>query len=208
MTMNNSEYIYNRLNELFPQAKCELNYRRPFELLIAVVLSAQTTDKAVNKVTTELFKKYPDVQELADAEENEIQTIIKSIGLYKNKAHNIILLSRKLIEKFDGHVPNNQADLVSLPGVGRKTANVVLAELYDYPAFAVDTHVSRVSKRLGISEDKDNVIETEKKLCAYFPKERWKKMHHLFIFFGRYKCHSKNPQCSDCPFTEICTYNK
>ncbi|MDO4378441.1 MAG: endonuclease III [Erysipelotrichia bacterium] len=206
--MNNSEYIYRKLKEMFPQAKCELNYNSPFELLIAVVLSAQTTDKAVNKVTTELFKRYPDAHALANAEESEIQSIIKSIGLYKNKARNIKVLSQKLIETYNGNVPNNQADLVSLPGVGRKTANVVLSELFNYPAFAVDTHVSRISKRLGISDLKDSVTECEKKLCTYFPKEKWREMHHLFIFFGRYKCHSKNPQCADCPFIKMCTYNK
>lgn len=206
--MNNAKYIYEELEKLFPDARCELNYNNSFELLVDVVLSAQTTDKAVNRVNIELFKKYPDAFKMSDADEKDIAEIIKSIGLYKNKAHNLKKLSQQLVENYSGNVPEKFDDLISLAGVGRKTANVVMAQLYNYPAFAVDTHVDRVSKRLNIADKNDSVIIVEKKLCSFFPKYLWHRLHHLLIFFGRYKCHSKNPQCDDCPFKNICSFTK
>lgn len=206
--MNNAKYIYEELEKLFPDARCELNYNNSFELLVDVVLSAQTTDKAVNRVNIELFKKYPDAFKMSDADEKDIAEIIKSIGLYKNKAHNLKKLSQQLVENYSGNVPEKFDDLISLAGVGRKTANVVMAQLYNYPAFAVDTHVDRVSKRLNIADKNDSVIIVEKKLCSFFPKDLWHRLHHLLIFFGRYKCHSKNPQCDDCPFKNICSFTK
>lgn len=204
--MKNSELIIKGLDRLFPDAKCELHHRSHFELLIAVVLSAQTTDERVNKVTPELFESYPDAFALAKAELNDVERIIRPIGLYHNKAINIIKLSKVLVEYFDGKVPEAREDLESLPGVGRKTANVILNNCFDVPAFAVDTHVSRVSKRLNIADADDDVSVIEKKLMDYFPQDKWGKLHHQFIFFGRYKCKAQKPDCTDCPFQGICNY--
>ena len=204
--MKNSERIMDALEQLFPEAHCELNHKSDFELLIAVVLSAQTTDERVNSVTPELFSKYPDAFSLKDASLNDVEQIIRPIGLYHNKAVNIIRLSKELCERFDGVVPSKREDLESLPGVGRKTANVILSNCFDYPAFAVDTHVSRVSKRLGIAEADDDVKVIEEKLMTCFPEEKWGKLHHQFIFFGRYKCKAAKPDCTDCPLKDICNY--
>ena len=204
--MKNSTFIIKNLDKLYPDAKCELNHSSNFELLIAVVLSAQTTDERVNSVTPDLFSKYPDAFKLSKAKLKDVERIIKPIGLYHNKAINIINLSKQLCDRFDGVVPSDREDLESLPGVGRKTANVVLNNCFDYPAFAVDTHVSRVSKRLNIANEDDDVNVIEEKLMNYFPKKTWGKLHHQFIFFGRYKCKAKKPECDNCPFTKICTY--
>ena len=204
--MKNSELIIQSLNQLFPDANCELNHANHFELLIAVVLSAQTTDERVNSVTPELFKKYPDAFALAKADLKDVEQIIRPIGLYHNKAINIIKLSKVLCEYYDGQVPSEREDLEFLPGVGRKTANVILNNCFDVPAFAVDTHVSRVSKRLQIAQAEDDVKTIEEKLMTYFPKDKWGKLHHQFIFFGRYKCKAAKPDCTDCPLKEICTY--
>lgn len=200
----NSKFIIEKLNELYPNAHCELNHRNNFELLIAVILSAQTTDERVNSVTPILFEKYEDCYKLAKANREEVENIIKPIGLYKNKANNIIKTSVQLVTLFNGQVPNNREDLESLSGVGRKTANIILSNCFDSPAFAVDTHVSRVSKRLQIALKDDDVLIIEKKLMNYFPKEYWGKLHHQFIFFGRYKCKAIKPECIDCPFSKIC----
>ena len=204
--MKNSTYIIKKLNQLYPDAKCELIHHNDFELLIAVVLSAQTTDERVNSVTPSLFKKYPDAKSLSKAKNTDVEKIIKPIGLYHNKALNIIKLSEELCTRFDGNVPDNREQLQSLPGVGRKTANVILNNCFDYPAFAVDTHVSRVSKRLGIADVDDSVELIEEKLMNCYPKKNWGKLHHQFIFFGRYKCKAKKPECNNCPFTKICNY--
>ena len=204
--MKRSNYIIKHLDKMFPNAKCELNHNNDFQLLIAVVLSAQTTDERVNSVTPILFKKYKDAKALSKANLKDVEKIIKPIGLYHNKAINIINLSKQLINKFNGIVPNNRDDLESLTGVGRKTCNVILNNCFDAPAFAVDTHVSRVSKRLTIADNNDDVETIEEKLMTYFPKKLWGKLHHQFIFFGRYKCKAKNPICSDCPFKDFCTY--
>ncbi len=204
----NSEVIYQKLLELFPEAGCELNYRNDYNLLVAVVLSAQTTDISVNKVTEVLFKKYPDVYLLSQAETEDVEKIIKSIGLYKNKAKNIVSLSKAIVERFDGRVPNTYEELLTLDGVGRKTANVVLSELFKIPAIAVDTHVNRVSKRLGLASASDSTVVVEEKLKEKFKKEQWSKLHHLMIHFGRYKCLARNPICENCPFIEICQKDK
>lgn len=198
------EYIIENLNKLYPDADCELIHRNNFELLIAVVLSAQTTDASVNKVTKNLFAKYPDAYTLSQANLEDVMSLIKSIGLYQNKAKNIINLAKDLVKKFDGEVPSTREDLESLSGVGRKTCNVILSNCFNYPAFAVDTHVSRVSKRLLIAKKDDDVNTIEKKLMRFFPSELWGKLHHQFIFFGRYKCKAKNPNCEDCPFINNC----
>ena len=202
--MKTNNFILKKLDELYPNAKCELIHSNSFELLIAVILSAQTTDERVNSVTPFLFKKYPDAYKLSKAKLNEVEKIIKPIGLYKNKAKNIIMTSKMLCDLYDGNVPSNREELEALTGVGRKTANVVLNNCFDYPAFAVDTHVSRVSKRLGIAQKDDDVRIIEEKLMTYFPKKYWGKLHHQFIFFGRYKCKAVKPDCLDCPFKKIC----
>ena len=194
------------LQELFPDARCELNHESDFELLIAVVLSAQTTDERVNTVTPQLFAQYPDAGAFSEADLKEVETIIRPIGLYHNKALNIIALSKALCERHDGIVPSDRKDLEALPGVGRKTANVILSNCFDVPAFAVDTHVSRVSKRLQIADEEDDVKTIEEKLMNLFPEECWGKLHHQFIFFGRYKCRAARPDCEGCPFASFCAY--
>lgn len=204
MKRSSKEYIIENLNRLYPDAHCELNHKDSFELLVAVVLSAQTTDVSVNRVTPALFEKYPDAISLSEASEEDVMRLIHSIGLYKNKSRNIIDLAKELVKRFDGEVPSKREELESLPGVGRKTANVVLSNCFDYPAFAVDTHVSRVSKRLMIARKDDDVLTIEKKLMKFFPRNCWSRLHHQFIFFGRYKCKAKNPECTDCPFRDSC----
>jgi len=204
--MMDSYYIIDSLNLLYPDAFCQLNHKNSFELLVAVVLSAQTTDERVNSVTPELFEKYPTADKLKDADLNDVERIIRPIGLYHNKALNLIRLSQSLCDRFNGEVPKDREALESLPGVGRKTANVVMNNCFDIPAFAVDTHVSRVSKRLGIAKEDDDPRQIEEKLMNLFPEEFWGKLHHQFIFFGRYKCKAKHPECEGCPFKEECLY--
>ncbi|MBR5341550.1 MAG: endonuclease III [Erysipelotrichaceae bacterium] len=204
--MKNSKLIIDSLQKLYPKAKCELNHRNNFQLLIAVVLSAQTTDERVNMVTPELFGKYRNAEELSKADLKVVEQIIKPIGLYHSKAVNIIKLSDVLVNKNKGKVPKERKDLEALPGVGRKTANVILSNCFNVPAFAVDTHVSRVSKRLGIADEDDDVNTIEEKLMNYFPEDMWGKLHHQFIFFGRYKCKAVKPDCTDCPLSKICNY--
>ena len=192
------------LTAMFPDAPCELNHRNPFELAVAVVLSAQTTDVSVNKVTPRLFEKYPTPEALAEAPLEDIEDCIRRIGLYHNKAKSIQGLARGVVEQFGGVMPQTMEELTSLPGVGRKSANVIMSVCFGMPAIAVDTHVERVSKRLGLAAPKDTVLEVEKKLMRKLPKAEWSHAHHLFIFFGRYFCKAKNPQCPDCPFTSFC----
>ena len=204
--MKKEEHILEVLEQMFPDAHVELNHQNTFELLIAVVLSAQTTDVGVNKITPALFKAYPTPYEMMHADITDIEDKIKTIGLYRNKAKNIILLSKQLVEKHQGVVPEKREDLESLPGVGRKTANVVLSNAFGIPALAVDTHVARVSIRLGLAKKDDSVFEIEKKLMQKLPREKWQKAHHQFIFFGRYHCLAKNPKCNNCPLFDICKY--
>ncbi len=202
----NQAYFRQVLNEMFPNAKAELNYKNNFELLIAVVLSAQTTDISVNKVTIELFNKYPTPKKLMNATVDEVENIIKSIGLYKNKTKNIINLSKILYEKFDSKIPSERSDLESLPGVGRKTANVVLSNAFDVEALAVDTHVERVSKRLGLALESDTPFQVEMKLVDYFGNKNLRLLHHQLIFFGRYHCTARNPKCDVCLLKLKCPY--
>ena len=199
-----TDYILDELEKIFPDAKCELIHSNPFELVCAVSLSAQTTDERVNMVTGELFKRYPTPNDLANADLDEVEDIIKSIGLYHNKALNLIAMAKKLVEDFDSTVPSDIDSLCTLNGVGRKTANVVRLVAFDIPSIPVDTHVSRVSKRLGLANIDDDVSVIEKKLAKKVKKSRWNRMHHLFIFFGRYLCKAKNPECFRCPFKDIC----
>ena len=199
--MNN---IIEYLDELFPYPRCELNYSKDYELLLSVMMSAQTTDKRVNMVNEILFKKYPTINSLANSDINDIIRIIKPIGTYKKKANNIKEICNRLIKDYNGVVPNNRSYLESLPGVGRKTTNVVLANLYNEPCIAVDTHVSRVSKRLGIVSDNDDVLVIENKLTNYFPQNKLGRLHHQLVLFGRYYCKAKNPNCDRCRLKEIC----
>lgn len=208
MTKSQRIFFSHYLEELFPDAKAELDFENNFELIVAVVLSAQTTDIAVNKVTKDLFKYYPTPQKLMDADIDHVMAILKSIGLYRTKAKNIIALSKMLVESYDGEVPSDRKALESLPGVGRKTANVVLSNAFGIPALAVDTHILRISKRLGLADENDDALAVEKKLNQKFPKELWHKLHHQLIFFGRYHCTARKPNCDTCKMQEICPYFK
>lgn len=194
--------------DMFPEAKGELEWEKPYQLLIAVILSAQTTDKAVNKVTPFLWAKYPNLEDLASANLTDVELILKSIGLYKTKARNIIKTAQILVDNYNGQVPKTHKELETLPGVGRKTANVVLGEVYAIPGIAVDTHVSRVAKRLNISSQDANVKEIEADLMQKIPKKDWVISHHRLIFFGRYHCLAKNPKCEVCPLQTYCLYYK
>ncbi len=202
--MKSANYIIEQLDILFPDAHCELNHKNNFELLIAVILSAQTTDQKVNGVTSFLFKNYDSPYKLANAKYEDVESILRPLGLSKNKTKNIIATSQKLVNDYGGEVPSLKEELLKLNGVGNKTANIILNNCFNVPAFAVDTHVSRVSKRLGIAKMEDDVSTIEEKLMAYFPKSKWGKLHHQFIFFGRYKCKAIKPDCLDCPFARIC----
>ena len=196
------------MGDLFPDAHCELNHRNAFELLIATILSAQATDVGVNKVTPKLFERFPTPAQLAAASEESVIECIQSLGLYRSKAKNIRLCAQQLMERFDGEVPQTREELVSLAGVGRKTANVVMSVAFNIPAFAVDTHVERISKRLQICRQKDSVLEVEETLCRKIPKELWSRAHHWMIFFGRYHCIARKPKCHECPLLEMCAFGK
>jgi endonuclease-3 len=176
--MMNSKDIENYLDSLFPNPKCELNYNKDYELLIATVLSAQTTDKRVNEVTSVLFSKYDSLEKISKADIKDISKIIKPIGMVNKKSIFVKEIAKYLIDNCNSIVPNDEKVLTSIPGVGRKTSNVVRSNLFNYPAIAVDTHVNRVSKRLNIAKEKDDVLTVEKKLMKYFPKESWSKIHH------------------------------
>ena len=203
-----TDEILDILELRFPNAHCELVPQNPFELLVAVVLSAQTTDAAVNKITPALFEAFPTPKALASANSKEVEAKIRRIGLYRNKARSIQALSASLVEHFDGQVPQSMKELTSLAGVGRKTANVVRSVCFDIPAIAVDTHVERIAKRLGLAKVGDSVEVVEQKLKRKIKRERWNRAHHLFIFFGRYQCTARNPQCDQCPFASFCKKDK
>jgi endonuclease-3 len=204
--MNNSKLIIDELNRLFPDAKCELNYSKDYELLLSVMLSAQTTDKSVNLVTKDLYEKYNTLEKLDTLSIDEISNYIKRIGFHRTKSKNFKEIVSRIKEI--GYVPNDRKYLESLPGVGRKTASVVLSHLFDVPSFAVDTHVFRVSKRLGITTKKDDVLKTEIKLKKYFDKNEWNKVNSQLVLFGRYICKSIKPECKNCNLKSICKYYK
>ena len=195
------------LKETYPDAKCELNYETPFQLLVATILSAQTTDKKVNEITETLFRDYPDLDSFLTLSNDELEERIRQIGLYKNKSKNLILMCRQLKEKFNGEVPDNMEGITSLAGAGRKTANVVLSNAFGVPSIAVDTHVFRVSNRLGLANS-DNVLEVEKQLQKELPKREWSLAHHLLIFHGRRCCIDRKPKCEICPVEHLCKYRK
>ncbi|WP_010095859.1 endonuclease III [Ornithinibacillus scapharcae] len=197
-------FCLDEIAKMFPDAECELTHDNPFELVIAVLLSAQCTDALVNKVTKDLFQKYKTPEDYLAVPLEELQHDIRSIGLYRNKAKNIQKLCQVLIDEYGGEVPNSKEELEKLAGVGRKTANVVVSVAFGEPAIAVDTHVERVSKRLGICRWKDSVLEVEETLMRKVPKDEWSVTHHRLIFFGRYHCKAKNPNCPECPLLELC----
>lgn len=196
------------LDELIPNPKCELNYTKDYELLLATMLSAQTTDKRVNMVTGVLFSKYPNVEALSKANLDDIINIVRPVGTFNKKASNVIEISKSLLKDYNGVVPNNREYLESLPGVGRKTTNVVLSNLFDVPCIAVDTHVSRVSIRLGLAKEGDDPYTIEKKISKKFQKAELCRRHHQLVLFGRYYCTARSPKCENCKLKDICKYYK
>lgn len=202
--MNKEKEILNYLNEIIPNPVCELNYNKDYELLLAVMLSAQTKDARVNKVTKVLFNKYDSLKKLKEANIKDIENIIKELGSYHKKSEAVINIAKILDEKYNGKVVNNRKILENLPMVGRKTTNVVLSELFNEPTIAVDTHVERVSKRLGLVKKDDDVIKIEEKLKRKFDKNIWSKLHKQFVLFGRYYCTSKKPSCNNCKLQMYC----
>lgn len=202
--MNKEKEILNYLNEIIPNPVCELNYNKDYELLLAVMLSAQTKDARVNKVTKVLFNKYDSLKKLKEANIKDIENIIKELGSYHKKSEAVINIAKILDEKYNGKVVNNRKALENLPMVGRKTTNVVLSELFNEPTIAVDTHVERVSKRLGLVKKDDDVIKIEEKLKRKFDKNIWSKLHKQFVLFGRYYCTSKKPSCDKCKLQMYC----
>lgn len=197
-----SQYV----DSLFPNAKCELFYSQDYELAIAVMLSAQTTDKAVNKVTQILFKKYPTLESINKAKIEDIEECIKSLGLYKNKAKNIKEMASILISDFSSKLPSDKRELQKLPGIGNKSAGVIRIEIFKIPDLPVDTHIIRITNRLGIANKKDEPIDIEKKLKKLIPESSWIKTHHQLIHFGRYFCTAKSPKCDECKLRDICKY--
>ena len=206
--MEKIDLINSYLDELFPEPKCELNYSNDYELLISIMLSAQSTDKRVNKVTSILFDKYKSLEALNEAKIDDLENIIRSVGSFRKKSQYIKDIASTLITKYNGVVPRNHDLLVEINGIGRKTANVFLSEYYNEPYIAVDTHVSRVSKRLGLARKNDDVLTIEKKLQKKFDKSLWAKRHLQMVLFGRYKCKAISPLCSDCKLKDICKEKK
>ena len=203
-----NEEIFNYLDKLYPNPKCELNYSKDYELLIAIVLSAQTTDKRVNKVTKVLFNRYKSIKELSEANISDIENIIREIGTFRRKSIYIHEITKRLYHDGYSYIPNDRKYIESLPGVGHKTANVFLSNIYNEPTIAVDTHVSRVSKRLGIVSKNDDVTKIEAKLMKKVPKDRWSRTHHQLVLFGRYKCKAINPLCDNCKIKSFCKCKK
>lgn len=193
------------LEKTYPEAECALHHKNVFQLIVAVALSAQTTDKSVNVVTPSLFERYPDAEALAAADVEEVSEYIKRIGMYKTKAKNIVGMAQRLVSDYDGQVPEDYDALVSLPGVGRKTANVVLSVGFGHQRIAVDTHVFRVANRIGLVHEKD-VLKTELSLMERIPEERWSRTHHSLIYHGRQCCDARKPKCDDCPINMLCEY--
>ncbi len=202
---NKLSLITSFLDERYPNVGCELKYNKDYELVIAVMLSAQTTDIAVNKVTENLFKTYPTLEALANADLSVVEDIIHSIGLYKNKAKHVIEIAKYILDNFNGVLPSDKDLLQNMPGVGNKTAGVIRAEIFKIPDLPVDTHILRITKRLKLADLDDDAFETEMKLKKLFPKENWIKLHHQLIHFGRDVCIARNPHCENCKLGEICT---
>lgn len=197
--------ILDVLARTYPDARCALRYRNPYELLVATVLSAQSTDRLVNRITPGLFARFPGPRELAAADPSEVAECIRACGLYRTKARNLVAAARRLVEEHGGEVPRDRAALESLPGVGRKTANVVLSNAFEVPAIAVDTHVFRVANRLGLAEAGDP-LETERQLMRRIPRRDWAAAHHRLIHHGRQVCRARNPLCPLCPLEDLCRH--
>lgn len=204
--MISSRAVIENLDKLIPNPKCELNYTKDYELLMATVLSAQSTDKRVNMVTEELFKY--SLSDIANMDKKDLENIIRPVGTYSRKSFYLQEIAKHLLKDYDGVVPNDRNYLETLPGVGRKTVNVVVSNLFNDPAIAVDTHVERVSKRLELAKEYDDVLIVEEKLMKTFPKELWSKLHHQLVLFGRYTCKSQKPECESCPFKTKCKHKK
>ena len=202
--MINTELLFSSLDEKYPNAHCELVYSKDYELLIAVMLSAQTTDKSVNQATAILFSKYKTVEELANAELSDVEFIIRHLGMYQVKAKNVIKIAHILVKQYGGKVPHDAEALLAMPGVGNKTKNCVFGELWNDPVLAVDTHMQRVAKRLGIADEKDSVEKIEQKYMSIIPKERVVKTNHQIIWFGRYFCKALSPECANCKLKQFC----
>lgn len=204
LTKKNWEFALEQFETMFPDAHCELVHDNAFELLIATLLSAQCTDVLVNRVTADLFEKYKTPEDYVAVDIEELQEDIRSIGLYRNKSKNIQKLSELLINEYGSEVPADRDTMMTFPGVGRKTANVVVSNAFGIPALAVDTHVERVAKRLGMNRWKDSPLQVEEKIMRWTPKEKWTDTHHQIIFFGRYHCKAQRPNCGECPLLSIC----
>lgn len=202
---NEIKEVLDILDKTYPEAECALHHQNVFQLIVAVALSAQTTDKSVNMVTPALFERYPDAHALAEADVSQVSEYIKRIGMYKTKANNIVGMAQKLVSEYGGQIPEDYDALVSLPGVGRKTANVVLSVGFGQQRIAVDTHVFRVANRIGLVHEKD-VLKTELALMEQIPEERWSRTHHSLIFHGRQCCDARKPKCDDCPINTFCEY--
>jgi len=198
------KFILSEISKLYPNATCELTHSNALELMVAIMLSAQTTDQAVNQVTFQLFQKYRKLDDYISVPVQELENDLRHLGLYKNKSKNIKKMAELVKSIYDGEFPNNQSILESFPGVGRKTANVFLAEWYHEPRIAVDTHVYRVSTRLGLAKSTDSPETVELKLTRIFPQSSWIEAHHQLIFFGRYFCKAKKPNCVECPLVQVC----
>ena len=208
MMKTNIAPLLTYLDELFPAAQCELFYTKDYELVIAVMLSAQTTDKSVNNVTRVLYNRYQSLDELNSAPLEDIEEIIKQIGLYKNKAKNLKGIVQDLIERFNYQVPSDKEQLMTLPGVGNKTAGVIRAEIFKIPDLPVDTHILRIAKRLNLAKQDDEPIDVERKLKKLIPEQRWIKSHHQLIHFGRYFCTARSPMCEQCKIKDMCRNKK
>lgn len=196
------------LKTLYPDAKCSLDFKTPFEMLVAVCLSAQCTDERVNRTTPLLFEKYDTPNDFANARTEDIEEIIKPCGFYKNKAKNLVNAGKVIVEKFNGKVPENIDELQTIPGVGRKSANVIMLEAFNKPeGIAVDTHCKRLANRMGLSKEEEP-SKIEKDLCKTIPKEYWKDVNHLFIYHGREKCLARKPKCEKCELAKYCEYSK
>ncbi|MEF9953134.1 MAG: endonuclease III [Clostridium sp.] len=202
----NVKNVIEKLEKEYYGMGCGLEFSSPFELLISTMLSAQTTDISVNKATKVLYADYNTPEQIAALSPSEVEPYIRTLGLYKNKAKNMVNTSRMIVDEFNSMVPSNMEDLTKLPGVGRKTANVVLANAFNQDAIAVDTHVFRVSNRIGLTHGK-NVDEVEKQLMKVLPKDTWSNMHHYIIWHGRKVCSARSPKCNDCVLSDVCEYN-
>ena len=202
--MNKTSEIMNYLDYLIPEPKCALNYKKDYELLISIMLSAQTTDKRVNEVTKVMYNKYPSLKALKGANLKDIENIIRSLGSYTKKAKAVLIIAKMLDEEYNGIVPTKRDILESFPMVGRKTTNVFLSEYYNIPNIAVDTHVERVSKRLGLAKKTDSVLQIESKLKKKFPKDKWCRLHLQMVLFGRHYCMARNPKCDTCKIKDLC----